>query len=157
MGAFSDFLLPFDEIGTVLKVWGQQSNAVVTKAFKAAVKAGDRMAVEATPVDTGAARSNWVVTIDDTFYGQIPPYAPYPKNSHTGRGETANAGAAVAQGDSAIAPFDSTVNIEAHIQNNLDYIELLDSGDASKQGDSMLALGLKAAEEAAIASFVEAG
>lgn len=150
MSFFSDFAVNFDEIGTVLTVWGKQSYTATTTAVKAAVLAGNHTAVEATPVDKGDARSNWVVTIDEIFEGQIPAYAP---GSKLGRGEAANLIGATAQGETAVATFDSQVNNEVHIQNNLDYIELLDAGYSAQQPASMLALALQSAQAAAEAAF----
>lgn len=56
---------------------GRLNEAVTQTVQKIALVAGDAFARE-TPVDTGVARSNWVMTRDETFTGVIPAYFPYP-------------------------------------------------------------------------------
>lgn len=76
-----------------------------TRAVKTASKASLRALVEATPVDTGEARSNWRVGIGAAPTAVIPPYVPYPKGSKAngaGRGEGANASAAISAGNARI-------------------------------------------------------
>ncbi len=82
--------------------------------------------VEATPVDTGAARSNWLVGRGRPRQAVIPPYAPGKK---LGRGERRNASAAISAGFAAIRQFKTR---PIFVGNNLDYIEFLNDG-TSKQ------------------------
>lgn len=93
--------------------------------------------VDATPVDTAEARSNWLVSLSVPIRGTIEPYSPYPKFSQAlgqGRGETANAAAAKARAVAIInarRPGQTVV-----IQNNTDHIEELNRG-SSKQAPAM--------------------
>lgn len=93
--------------------------------------ASDYYAAE-TPVKTGAARSNWVATVDEPFEGIIPPYAPY---EDLGNGpapverkfETSNAEAAKAQNQTAFALFTAKVNRAIFLRNNVEHIGLLNN------------------------------
>ncbi len=101
-----------------------------------------------TPVDTGAARSNWIMSIDEIAGFTIPPYVPYPKThddiyayhaSERGAGRThvvqlgrkdeeANLAAMLSQHFTAIQRFDAARNGTIYLTNNLPYIERLDVG-----------------------------
>ncbi len=68
----------FDELPEVLHDYQDMVYAAVTLVVqKAALAAGTYLGQE-TPVDTGVARSNWVMTLDAPFGGVIPAYVPYP-------------------------------------------------------------------------------
>lgn len=152
MARFSSFNAPFSQMSAVIITWSKQSVGVATDAMKAASKAGDAAAVRATPVDTGKARSNWIVSVDGTIDVQLPPYVPYPKTSQgagAGIAETANASAAIAQGDAAVAAFDAAANDTIYVQNSADHIERLENGWSAQQPSSMLDIGLQAAKVAA--------
>lgn len=80
-----------------------------------------------TPVDTGQAKSNWMVSIGSAADGVRPPYVPGIK------GSTAldNIIATVEMGTQKFAAYTSGQTI--HITNNLDYITGLNDGSISKQ------------------------
>lgn len=80
-----------------------------------------------TPVDTGAARSNWLASIDEDDTNIVPPHSP---GRHLGTSEVANYTEAVRQAESVIATRESGQAVI--IQNNLDYMQLLNDG-SSKQ------------------------
>lgn len=89
--------------------------------------------VLATPVDTGRARSNWVVTVEKRDYKAIEPYVPMRKG---GIGEQANAGAAIAQGRAAITSAGPKIHERGiYIQNNVYYLDLLNTIPISPQAD----------------------
>ena len=68
----------FDALPDVLKQYeGQLYRMVDMVVQKAALAAGTYLGQE-TPVDTGLARSNWILTIDASFGEVIPAYVPYP-------------------------------------------------------------------------------
>lgn len=145
------------------------------KAYSAALLSGtDRVLVEiasavhegvvlGTPVDTGKARSNWLVTVGQESFDVIEPFAPGEK---LGIAERANAQAALALGKNALSTFSlftaaslpgaptdlqqfvgiSGTNKVIYIQNNVDYIGLLNGG-SSKQAP---ALFVQAAVQAGI-------
>lgn len=89
--------------------------------------------IDSTPVDTGEARSNWIVSLGVPIRGTIAPYVPYPKFSKgNGQGiaETANAERAKARAEGplkAVRPGQSLV-----IQNNVEYIGLLNAGSSTQ-------------------------
>ncbi len=75
----------FEDLPRVLEGYKSQMYSLVTLlAQRSALAAGDYVARE-TPVDTGRARSNWVMTLQEPFTGIIPAYVPYPsyrQNNH---------------------------------------------------------------------------
>ena len=83
----------------------------------------DREVVLATPVDTGRARSNWIVSLSVPVLSPIGPYAP---GSKLGKGERANAEAALQQGRERINAARGPQDI--YISNNVNYIGRLNEG-----------------------------
>jgi hypothetical protein len=83
----------------------------------------DQSVVLGTPVDTGRARSNWRVSVGAPVADVIEPYAP---GKHLGRGEGANAQAAIQQGQAVIGSARSGKPI--YITNNVHYIGKLEEG-----------------------------
>lgn len=84
--------------------------------------AADQAVVTGTPVDTGRARSNWIVQINSPNSGVIDAYAP----GETGSTAGANTQAAIDQGENVISGYNSGESI--HITNNLPYIQRLNDG-----------------------------
>ena len=101
----------------------------VTRIMKAAAIAVDTNVVSGTPQDTGAAASNWLVSIDTPLNVVIPPYAPGVK---LGKGFPGNTNAAIQQGKVAVSNFNIKKNNAIFITNNIEYIGLLNDG-RSKQ------------------------
>jgi hypothetical protein len=90
----------------------------------------DGAVVLATPVDTGRARSNWQVSANSPITTTREPYSP---GSQLGKGEGANARAALQQGQQVIANYKGgTPDAAIYIANNLAYIGRLNAG-SSKQ------------------------
>lgn len=88
----------------------------------------DQTLVLATPVDTGRARSNWVVSLGSGTRENIEPYSP---GEGLGAGESANASAAIAQGQSVIKSYklrDGSI----FISNNVPYIGQLNAGTSAQ-------------------------
>lgn len=102
----------------------------VNLTVQAAALAIDQALVLATPVDTGRARSNWLVSLGGPRAQEIGPYAPLPQGTDPEKfGERENAQAAINQGQSEIEkrkPDDFGVSI--FISNNVQYIGLLNDG-----------------------------
>ena len=88
----------------------------------------DQAVVLATPVDTGRARSGWVVSLDAPADSPDKPYAPGDKGS-TG---AQNAAAALAQGQAVISRYQSGRNSSVHISNNVEYIGELNNGTSAQ-------------------------
>lgn len=120
---------PFDNIGIVMNRRAKQITKNVNRIMKAAASAVDRNVVLDTPQDTGAATSNWLVSIDRPLLGEIPPYSPGKK---LGKGFPGNTNAAIQQGKVAISSFNIQKNNAIFISNNIDYLGLLNDG-RSKQ------------------------
>jgi len=120
---------PFDTIGLVMNRRAKQMSRNVGRVVRAVASSIDRNVVSDTPQDTGAAASNWLVSIDTPLTGVIPPYAPGMK---LGKGFPGNTNAAIQQGKVAIGSFDIKLNNAIFISNNIEYIGLLNDG-RSKQ------------------------
>lgn len=84
----------------------------------------DQALVSGTPVDTGRARSNWIVQLDAASDQTIEAYAPGSGASTV----SDNTQAALAQGSREIAGYSGDHHSEIHITNNLPYIEQLNDG-----------------------------
>lgn len=82
----------------------------------------DAAIVIATPVDTGRARSNWQVSIDQAHTTEIRPYHPGIKRSTEGQ----NTRAAIEHAKQVISTRKQGQAI--HITNNLHYIGRLNDG-----------------------------
>lgn len=135
-------MAPFETLPARLTRRKQQIQQAVERMVKAGAIAADEAAVRSTPVNTGRARSNWIVNVDTPWPGTIPPYVPGRK---LGLGETANAEAAIAQGRAAISGFNIRANRSVFIGNNLDYIRGLNDGTFSAQSFNMIEKGAQAA------------
>jgi hypothetical protein len=88
----------------------------------------DQTVVLATHVDTGRARSNWIVSVRGPNHTVRPPYA---QGEGLGKGEGANAAAAIAQGQRAIRLRPKNGG-DIYIQNNLPYIGDLNAGSSAQ-------------------------
>lgn len=82
----------------------------------------DQAVVMATPVDTGAARSNWLVSMGSSRTDTISPYDP----GLAGSTASANVSQALEQGRLVIEGYTSGKVI--YISNNLPYIQRLNDG-----------------------------
>lgn len=105
----------------------------VDRAVKQIALAVHREVVQGTPVDTGKARSNWIVSINTPVTSEIKPYVPYPKFSKANgqqRSESGNFNAAVAQGEVVVASRRSGQTV--YIQNNVKYIGRLNDGSSAQ-------------------------
>lgn len=105
----------------------------IDKTVRRVAIVADREIVMATPVDTGRARSNWLVTVGSPRSDVIEPYSEHTKGSGgggSGAGESANAQAAINQGMLAIGS--RKMGQAIFIQNNVPYINKLNAG-SSKQ------------------------
>lgn len=100
----------------------------VERAVKDCAHAVLRSVVEATPVDTGLARSNWTPELDRAFEGLFPARVPGAGGSTA----EANAAAAIEAGVPTIEAFDIKANGSIHITNNAPHIGSLNDGH-SKQ------------------------
>lgn len=84
----------------------------------------DQVVVSETPVDTGRARSNWLVQLGSPASGTIEAYAPGEQGSTAAQ----NTQAALDQGEAVIKGYRG--GVEIHITNNLPYIQPLNEGSS---------------------------
>lgn len=99
-------------------------NQVVRKVAMAA----DQAVVLGTPVDTGRARSNWIVSVGSAHGDTISAYVPGEKGST----KSENTQAALDQGESVIRNYTSGRDQSIHITNNLPYIQALNDGHSEQ-------------------------
>ncbi len=92
----------------------------------------DQVVVLRTPVDTGRARSNWVVTLGKGTRLEVPPTF-FQKSG----------GSALASAKIMIAKFRIQLR-SLFIQNNVPYIEQLENGRSAQAPNGMLRFGLLA-------------
>lgn len=117
-----------------LKLQADKLEANMGKIVKEAATAFLEVMVLHTRVDTGKARSNWIVTTDAPNIGVIDPYFPYKKHSHAdglGAAEQPNAAAALAAGAYAIDSFRIGVDTDLFITNNVPYLRYIPDGEVS--------------------------
>lgn len=101
----------------------------------------DGAVVIATPVDTGRARSNWIVNIGSPSTEVIPAYVE-------GKGGSAGAAAARAaldQGSATIAGYQK--GQEIHITNNLPYISRLNDGYSAQAPGNFVQIAVQQGAE----------
>lgn len=100
----------------------------VEKAMKDCAHAVARSVIEATPVDTGRARSNWLAGLDQPVDGTVDAHVAGAKGSTA----DANADAAIGAASDVIDAFDIEKNAEIHLTNNLPYIQPLNDGHSAQ-------------------------
>ncbi len=111
----------------------------VDQGVKQAALAVDQAVVLGTPVDTGLARSNWLVTRVAPRQGTINAYSP---GERLGIGEQQNAAGALAQGQAAVRSRRPGEDII--IQNNVEYIGLLNDGSSQQAPANFVATAVMA-------------
>lgn len=94
--------------------------------------AADQAVVSGTPVDTGRARSNWIVQKGSPRDGVIDPYV----EGESGSTGAANVQAALNQGEKVIRSY--KYGDEIHITNNLPYIQELNDGSSAQASENFV-------------------
>lgn len=135
-----------------------ENNAV--ELTKRVAKRALRNLVEGTPVDKGVARSNWRASIYNPTRAVIPAYAP---GRYLGRGERANARAAISMGIAQINLL--KVGMQAgtgqagravFLTNAIPYLTKLRNGSSSQQSEDWVSAALlDARTEIATAKLIE--
>lgn len=90
--------------------------------------AADQIVVSETPVDTGRAKSNWIVALGSAPAANIAAYA----EGEAGSTAAANEAAALAQAERVIAGYNGDMGVEIYISNSLPYIEELNRGSSAQ-------------------------
>lgn len=112
----------------------------VHEGVKDTAKAYLVTAADLTPVDTGAAISNWQVGINASPSGVLPPHVPGKFRSTA----LENLSATIQAGTSIIDL--SKPGDVLHIVNNIDYIGDLDDGTSSQAPSGMTAIAEQVAQ-----------
>lgn len=121
MASLNDFARRMDQIAV-------QVEGNVERALKDCARAVARSVVDATPADTGRAKSNWTAQLDAAFDGLFPARVP----GSAGSTAEANTLAAVKAVEAVVDSFDISRNAEVHITNNLPYIGRLNDGHSQQ-------------------------
>jgi hypothetical protein len=111
------------QFATIMLGAAQRLPRAINTVVKELARDVDRGVILGTPVDVGTARSNWVVSLSTPQGNFIAAYAP---GIRLGRGEKANANAAIAQGLAVINTRQPGQTI--WIVNNAPYIGVLNTG-----------------------------
>lgn len=123
--------MSFEQFSRRMRVVGSQLPENVNRVVRKVALAVDQTVVMATPVDTGRARSNWVVSLGSPTEREIEPYQPLPKGTDPSKfGESGNARGALEQGKVVIAARRPEQTI--CITNNVEYIEKLNDGHSAQ-------------------------
>lgn len=94
--------------------------------------------VNKTPVDTGRARSNWMVDIN-----KVPTRTRDFGGKGVKRSPQAAASESIRHGERKIAKVTATPFVATHITNNLEYIEYLEAGTSKQAPNGMVALTIQ--------------
>lgn len=113
--------------------------AGVERTIRKCALAIDQAIVMATPVDTGRARANWIVSISSPT-GRINPASP---EGEAGSSGAANAQAALNQAAEAIGKYKLSDG-SIFIQNNLPYIKRLNEGWSAQAPEGLVERGVQA-------------
>lgn len=128
----------------------------VNKIVRQVGLAVDQALVLATPVDTGRARSNWIVSLNRPVNTPINPYAPIAQGTDPSKSsERANAQAALQQGQNVIARRQSEQTI--YITNNVDYINNLNEGSSAQAPAMFVQQAVQAGVDAIVGARLEIG
>lgn len=131
-----------DDFSRQIRRRGRQVEEGANRIKREVALIADRELVLETPVDTGRARSNWIVSLQAPVLAEREPYAP---GEGLGKSERANAQAAIEQGISRITVAMPGQTI--FISNNVSYIGRLNDGWSAQapsgfvQGAVMRAVG----------------
>lgn len=122
-----------------IKVIGKMVAVNADKAVRATALAVDTLVVNATPVDTGAARVNWQPSINEPMTGVLP--APIDADG------AANEAIAAMQ-DVAKKYNGDKGSRSIYIANNLPYIKELDRGSSTQAPAGFVAMAVRQGVEA---------
>lgn len=119
--------MTLDEFGKRMNRRAANLPDEVNRIKRKTALAVDQALVLATPVDTGRARSNWLVSLGTGRADTVAPYAP---TSKAGISESTNAQGAISQGSGEIAR--AVPEQDIYITNNLPYIIPLNQGHSAQ-------------------------
>lgn len=137
-----------EEFGRRLQVVARGIADNVGKTVRKAALVADQVAVLATPVNTGRARANWLVSTVGPLEGAPQPPVGPPTPPGDPRRETHAAEAAqraLEHASAAVAQYELGDRI--FIVNNLDYIGPLDEGHSQQAPAGMTVQAVAAATQ----------
>lgn len=117
----------FDNLDQALIAIAERTEKNATLHMRRLALIIDRNVVLATPVDTGRARSNWIVSVVASTDEVREPFAP---TKGGGIGESSNAQGAIRQAENAVRHAKPGQTI--FINNNLPYIAELNNGTSAQ-------------------------
>lgn len=120
---------------------GEQVAVNADRLVRAVALVADQIVVMGTPVDTGRAKSNWIVSLGSATTGEIGPYAP----GEGGNTAQSNEAAALAQAERVIGQYDGDMGVGIHITNNVPYIEELNQGSSPQAPPNFVEDGIASA------------
>lgn len=124
-----------------LDIRGKEVVIGVEKKIRRAAIVADQFVVLGTPVDTGRAKSNWLVSLQAPIFEEIPAFSPGSKGST----QTANEQAAIDDGRAVIGQF-RLANGSIFISNSLPYIQALEDGSSDQASNGMVKQAVQAAQ-----------
>ena len=137
------------EFAARIRLRGRQVEEGVNRIVRQVALVCDRELVLETPVDTGRARSNWIVSLGSAVTDERPPYA---EGEGLGKGEAANAAAAMAQGQQVIGQRRPGTDI--FISNNVRYIGKLNDGWSAQAPSGFVQAAIKRAVQVVVRAEV---
>lgn len=128
----------------------------VSRVMKKTALAVDQTVVMATPVDTGRARSNWIVSLGEPAEATRDPYAPLPAGKDASKvSESGNAAGAINQAKETVAGHRGGQTI--YVTNNLPYIERLNEGYSAQAGAMFVEEAVQAGVQAIANEPIDTG
>ena len=130
---------PFENAPAVVEKRRAEIDMLVNRVATEAMRTAGHYVTAETPVATGLARSNWVMSIGEPFEGIIEePYANHGAMEHgpapiERKEENENRDAAREQNESALLKFDYRVVPLMFLRNNVEYIAALNAEKPSRQ------------------------
>lgn len=141
---------PFRLIGKVMQKRAKDFPVAAARLTRTIASVIGEDVVRETPVDTGSARSNWIMLVGQIANYTIPAYVPYPKTHQSayayragqaaaghvhalGTGdkeEQGNLVAALSQHFEAIRSYDPSKDTTIYLSNHLPYIGRLNLGSS---------------------------
>ncbi|MGD9210530.1 MAG: hypothetical protein PVI90_07130 [Desulfobacteraceae bacterium] len=114
-----------------MKLRGKRLGTEVNRIVRQVALQIDQAVVLATPVNTGFARSNWIVSLDVPVDHTHDPFSPIKKGMDPNKiNESANAKGAIDQGKQVIAT--RKLEQDVYITNNTSYIGKLNDGSSAQ-------------------------
>lgn len=118
--------MDFRGFSRIIRLRGSRIQENTDRLVRKVALAADQAAVSGTPVDTGRAKSNWLVQVGSANTSEVEAYVPGIGRSTASQNEDA----ALAQGRAEIAKYKN--GQEIHITNNLPYIGELNDGSSAQ-------------------------